>query len=209
MRVHDYPGFPNPLRVRIALAEKGLLDQVEFVHVDVPAGAHKRPAFLDMNPAGAVPVLELDDGTCLAECAAITDYLDHLTGEPVLTGRTPIERGRIHMSQRRAEAWLLDAVATYFHHATPGLGPQIETYQNPNWGEHNRERAIKGMTYLDAVLGERAWLAGDAFSVADITAYAGLAFGDFVGLTVPAGHRHLRGWRERVAARPTVVAASA
>src|SRR5262245_50693665 len=125
LRIHDYKGFPNPTRVRIAIAEKGLNDQVSFVTVDVPAGAHKSPDFLARNPAGTVPVLELDDGTHICECTAITEFLDHCTGEPVLTGRTPRERGMIHMMQRRAESELLDAVATYFHHATPGLGSHI------------------------------------------------------------------------------------
>ena len=83
--------------------------------------------FLAKNPSGAVPVLELDDGTTIAECTAITEYLDHSAGEPTLTGKTPKQRATIHMMQRRAEAGLLDAVGAYFHHATPGLGPDIET----------------------------------------------------------------------------------
>lgn len=208
MRVYDYPGFPNPLRVRVALAEKELLDQVEFVSVDVPAGEHKRPEFLLKNPGAAVPVLELDDGTYIAECTAITEYLDHLTGEPVLTGRTPKERAMAHMMQRRAEAGLLDAVGAYFHHATAGLGPEIERYQNRDWGEKSRERAHEGMVYLDRVLGTRSYLAGECFTMADITAYAGLAFADLVCLAVPEEHHHLLGWRARVAERPAVLAST-
>jgi glutathione S-transferase len=122
----------------------------------VPAGAHKTPAFLAKNPAAAVPVLELEDGTTIAECTAITEYLDNLDGAPTLTGRGARERAIIHMMQRRAEAGLLDAVATYFHHATPGLGPHIETYQNREWGERSRERAVAGMRYLDGVLGRES-----------------------------------------------------
>src|SRR6476620_10906133 len=109
LKVHEYKGFPNPTRIRITLAEKGLLDRTEFVHVDVLAGAARRPEFLSKNPMGTVPVLELDDGTCIAACTAITEYLDHLTGEPMLTGKTARERGVIHMMSRRAEANLLDA----------------------------------------------------------------------------------------------------
>jgi glutathione S-transferase len=151
MRVYDYKGFPNPTRVRMALAEKGLTDRVEFVTIDVPAGEHKTPAFLAKNPSGAVPVLELDDGTTIAECTAITEYLDNLEGGPTLTGRGAKERAIVHMMQRRAEAGLLDAVGAYFHHATPGMGPDIETYQNREWGERQRERALDGMRYLDGV----------------------------------------------------------
>jgi glutathione S-transferase len=206
MKIYDYPAFPNPLRVRIALAEKGLFNEVEFVTVDVPAGAHKRADFLAKNPAGAVPVLELDDGTTISECTAITEYLDHLTGEPELTGKTAKERAVVHMMQRRAEAGLLDAVAAYFHHATAGLGPTIETSQNREWGEANRARALDGMAYLNGVLAERSYLAGDRFTMADITAYAGLAFADFVKLDVPESCGHLKAWRERVAARLATLA---
>lgn len=204
LKLYDCKGFPNPMRVRIALAEKGLTESVEFVTVDVPGGEHKQPAFLARNPAGAVPVLELEDGTHIAECTAITEYLDHLDGEPILTGQNARERAMIHMMQRRAEAGLLDAVATYFHHATPGLGPHIETYQNREWGEKSRERALAGMHLLDDVLGQRPYLAGERFTMADITAFAGLAFADFAKIDVPEDLVHLKAWRQRIAARASV-----
>ena len=82
MKIYDFKGFPNPTRVRIALAEKGLIDKVQFVNVDVPRGEHKEPAFMAKNPSAAVPVLELEDGTFISECTAITEYLDNLVGEP-------------------------------------------------------------------------------------------------------------------------------
>ncbi len=203
MKIHEYEGFPNPARVRMALKEKGLLGQVEFVSVDVPAGEHKKPEFLAKNPSGAVPVLELDDGTMIAECSAITEYLDHFSGEPVLTGQTPQERASIHMMQRRAETGLLDAVATYFHHATPGLGPDIETYQCAEWGQHQRQRAQTGMKYLDGVLSAQPYLAGDTFTVADITAYAGLMFADAAQVAIPEDCTNLQDWRQRVSQRPS------
>ena len=207
MKIYDFKGFPNPARVRIAIGEKGLADRIEFVTVNVPEGEHKTPAFIAKNPGAAVPVLELDDGTCIAECTAITEYLDHLSGKPTLTGSTAKDRAMIHMMQRRAEAGLLDAAAAFFHHATPGLGPDIETYQNKEWGEKNRERAQGGMRYLDGVLAERAFLAGDGFSIADITAYAGLIFADIGKIDIPRELRHLIAWRARVADRPSVKAA--
>lgn len=204
MKVYEFEGFPNPARVRIALAEKGLLDKVDFVSIDVPKGEHKNPEFLEKNPFATVPVLELDDGTTIAECTAITEYLDHLDGKPALTGRTPKERGVIHMMQRRAEAGLLDAVGTYFHHATPGLGPDIEGYQCAEWGRHQKERAIAGMHYLDDVLASQTYLAGDTFSMADITAYAGLRFAAAANVDVPADCTHLKDWDERVSSRPSI-----
>ena len=206
MKVYEHKGFPNPMRVRVALAEKGLTDRVEFVPVDVTKGEHRTPEFLARNPAGAVPVLELDDGTCLAECTAITEYLDHLDGDPALTGRTPQERGVIAMMQRRAEAGLLDAVGAYFHHATPGLGPVLETYQNHEWGQRQRERAVATMRQLDGVLGTRPYLAGDRFTVADITAVAGLAFAGFAEIAIPEECTALRAWQARVAQRPSLAA---
>src|SRR6185369_559618 len=195
LKIYDFKGFPNPARVRIALAEKEMTRLVEFVSVDVPGGAHKRPEFLAKNPSGAVPVLELEDGTTIAECTAITEYLDNLDGNPILTGRDAKDRALVHMMQRRAESGLLDAVATYFHHATPGLGPHIETYQNREWGEKNRERAVAGMRYLDGVLAGRAYLAGDRFTMADITAFAGLIFADFARIEIPAELTNLISWR--------------
>jgi len=207
MKIHDFKGFPNPTRVRIAIAEKGLSDQIEFVTVNVPDGEHKTPAFTAKNPGAAVPVLELEDGTCIAECTAITEYLDNLAGLPTLTGNTAKDRAVVHMMHRRAEAGLLDAAATYFHHATPGLGPHIETYQNKEWGEKSRERALAGMRYLDGVLANRAFLAGDRFTMADITAFAGLIFADFAKIDIPEDLTHLMAWRARVADRPSVKAA--
>ena len=112
----------------------------------------------------------------ISECTAITEYLDNLDGTPTLTGTTPKQRAVTSMMQRRAEAGLLDAVAAYFHHATPGLGPDIEDKQCEPWGKLQRDRAIDGMRYLDKVLADQPYIAGDDFSVADITAFAGLAF---------------------------------
>ena len=204
LRIHDYKGFPNPTRVRIAIAEKGLQDEIAFVNVDVPAAEHKTAAFLARNPAGTVPVLELEDGTHIAECTAITEFLDHMNGEPVLTGATGRDRALIHMMQRRAEAGLLDAAATYFHHATPGLGPHIETYQCREWGERSRERAISGMRYLDQVLERQPFIAGDRFTMADITTFAGLLYADIAAIDVPSDLGRLRAWRARVSERPSI-----
>lgn len=208
MKIYEFKGFPNPARVRIALAEKELLDQVAFVHVDVPAGEHKKPAFLAKNPSGAVPVLELDDGTMISECSAITEYLDHAAGAAELTGKTAKERAVIAMMQRKIEAGLLDALAAYFHHATEGLGPEIETYQNEGWGERQKTVAVSTMHWMDGVLSNQDYLAGDRFTVADITAMGGFAYADFVKLDIPKSHTNLLAWRKRVSARPSAAVAA-
>ena len=206
MKIYETQGFPNPARVRIALAEKGLSEDVTFEQVDVMGGAHRKPEFIAKNPTATVPVLELADGTCIGECSAITEYLDHLDNDPVLTGRTAQERAEIAMMKRRVEAGLLDAVGAYFHHATPGLGPDLETDQNPAWGEREKAKALKTMRYLDEVLQTQTYLAADRFTIADITAIAGLGFADFAKIEIPADLTALAAWRARVHERPSVAA---
>jgi glutathione S-transferase len=201
VKIYEYKAFPNPWRVRIALAEKGLTGQVEFIQVDVPQGEHKQPGFLAKNPAGAVPLLELDDGTCIAECTAITEYFDHLSGEPTLTGKEARERAVIHMMQRRMEVNLLDAIANYFHHATPGLG--FESYQIQEWGEKQKEQALATLDSLDQLLSTQPYIAGDRFTVADITALAGLAFGGFCQIIIPKTATQLKAWHDRMQQRPS------
>lgn len=204
MKIYDVEGFPNPARVRIALAEKGATDKVEFIPVDVMGGEHRSAAFKAKNPDAVVPCLELADGTHIAQCNAITEYIDAAFDGPSLTGTTPKDRAQISMMNLRAENGLLNAVGTYFHHATPGLGPDLETYQCAEWGKKQKEVAGQTMAYLDNVLADNEYLAGDQFSIADITAFAGLAFADFAKVDVPANLSNLAAWRAKVAARPSI-----
>ncbi|WP_299961281.1 glutathione S-transferase [uncultured Roseobacter sp.] len=204
MKIYDVEGFPNPARVRIALAEKGATDQVEFIPVDVMGGEHRSDAFRAKNPDAVVPCLELEDGSHIAQCNAITEYIDgHFEGAS-LTGETPKERARVSMMNLRAENGLLNAVSAYFHHATPGLGPDIETNQCAEWGMRQKDVASQTMAYLDGVLAENEFLAGDRFSIADITAFAGLAFADFAKVDIPDSLSNLVAWRSKVAARPSI-----
>jgi glutathione S-transferase len=210
MKIYDIPGFPNPARIRIVLAEKDMDSQVEFVKVDLFAAEHKQPAFLARNPTGVVPVLELDDGTNIAECVAITEYLDNLNGNPVLTGKTPREKAIIHMMQKRADDQLIDAIGIYFHHATPGLGETLQAYKSPEWehrkewGERQLDKFKRGMTYFNEVLSKQAYIAGEQFSMADITAYCALLHAAFVGITVPEDLPALAAWQARLAERPSI-----
>ena len=204
MKIFDIEGFPNPVRVRIALAEKGATDKVEFVSVDVMNGEHRTNAFKAMNPDASVPCAELDDGTHLSQVTAITEYIDGTFEGPSLFGNTPKDRAVIHMMNRRAENGLVDAVGAYFHFATDGLGPELETYQNSDWGLRQREVATQTMTYLDGVLSTSDFLAGDQFSMADITAFAGLAFADFAKVDIPENLHNLIKWRAQMAQRPSI-----
>ena len=204
MKIYDWHTGPYPARVRIAVAEKKLNSQVRFESVDLWKGEHKTPSFLAKNYSGTLPVLELDDGTLIAECTAITEYLDSLVGVPTLTGQTPREKGVIHMMSKRAETELLDAISVYFHHATPGLGPHVELYQNPEWGFRQRDKAVRGMRYFDGVLRKQAFVAGDAFSMADITVLGGLIFARLVDVAVPGECEALLAWHEKMQIRPSV-----
>jgi glutathione S-transferase len=209
MKIYDRPGFPNPMRIRIVLAQKGLDSEIEFVPVDLIAAEHKQPAFLAKNPSGVLPVLELDDGTLISESTAITEYLDNLDGKPELTGRTPREKALIHMMQRRAEAFVLDPVGIFFHHATPGLGPALQAFKSPQWpgrtemGEREGEKAKEGLRYFNEILTRQPFLTGEIYSMADITLLAGLAFAEVAGI-VPSGLDAMTQWQARMADLPAV-----
>jgi glutathione S-transferase len=203
MKIYDFEGFPNPARVRIALAEKNATNKVQFVKIDVMNGEHRMPDFVAKNPSAAVPVLELDDGTCICECTAITEYIDHTFDGISLTGKTPKERAVVHMMQRRAEKNVLDAVGNYFHMATPGLGA-LELYQNKDYGMKQHDKAVAGMHYFDTLLAKQDFVAGENFSMADITLFAGLAFADFAKMAIPAEWTHLTAWRTRMSKRPSM-----
>ena len=203
MKIYDWYDGPYPARVRIALAEKGLVSEVEFIPVNLWKGEHKKPEFLAINYSGTLPVLALNDGTLIAECTAITQYLDVLDENPVLTGVTPAEKGVIHMMTKRAEIEFLDAVSVYFHHATAGLGPEVELYQNQEWGAKMREKAIRGMHYFDGVLRSQPYVAGNTFSMADIAVTGGMIFATLVNLAVPDECRALKAWYAKIQSRPS------
>ena len=210
MKIYDTPGFPNPARIRIVLAEKGLDSQIEFIKVDLFAAEHKQSAFLAINPAGTVPVLQLDDGTFISEGVAITEYLDNLDGHPVLTGKTPKEKAVIHMMQRRADDQMIDAIGIYFHHATPGLGERLQAYKSPEWahrkewGERHLQKFVQGMKYFDNVLKDQPYVAGENFSMADITVYASLLHAGAAGVAIPDECKALAAWQAKVSERPSV-----
>lgn len=150
------------------------------------------------NYSGTLPVLELEDGTLIAKCTAITQYLN------VLTGTTAREQALIHMMNKRAEIELMDAVSVYFHHATPGLGPYVEIYQNNDWGLRQRDKAVRGMHYFDNVLKEQAFVADDHSSMADITVIGGLIFAELARISITAECEALIAWYSRIHDRPSV-----
>lgn len=204
MKLHENAGLPSPRRVRMFLAEKGI-DRVERVQVDVAAGEARRDAFLAKNSLGEVPVLELDDGSYISEAAAISRFFEAERPEPPLFGTNAAEQATIEMWLRRIENGLMGGATAYFHHATPGFGA-LEAYQNKSWGEKSRERAVATLRLLDAQLAGRNFIAGDAFSIADITALCAIDFAQAIDIEVPAELANLRDWHGRVSRRPSAAA---
>ena len=204
MKILEYEGFPNPRRVRIFLAEKGI-NGIEFEQIDVPAGEHREPAFLAKNSYGGVPTLELDDGGFISETVAICRYFEGLHPEPNLMGDGPAAAAEIEMWQRRIENTMFDTAAAYFHHATKGLGA-LELYKNDDWGRKNREFYVAGMRKLDAHLDGRRFIAGENFSIADITALCAIDFGKFVDVPIADDRINLQRWYDAVSSRPSAAA---
>ncbi|MEP5729495.1 MAG: glutathione S-transferase [Sulfitobacter sp.] len=202
MKFYDSIGLPNPDRIRIALAEKGVLDQVDIIQVNLWEGEHRSAAFKSINPSATVPLLELENGIAISETTAITEYIDHRFDGIPLTGRGPQERAIVHMMQRRGEQKIVDSIGAYFHHATPGFGPEIELNQNKAWGDAHYQKTLDGMAYFDAVLRNQPFVAGENFSMADITVYTGLNFSEtYPKVMVPKVLSALNEWRRRIDAR--------
>lgn len=210
MKLFDREGTPNAARIRIVLAAKQLDDQVEFVSVDLIAAEQKQPGFLAMNPIGKTPVLLLDDGLALSESTAITEYLDNLDGNPILTGSTPREKGLVHMMQRRVEIMVMEPIDDYFHYGTRGLGEALAPWRKPDWpgrhewGKRRGDEAVANMPWFDAILSRQPWLTGESFTLPDITLFAALAFAAAIGLPIAPELEGLHSFRERAAELPMV-----
>jgi len=202
MKLYIDPGrAPNPRRVRIFLAEKGVAIPTE--PVDLGALAHRSPAFSAINPMQRLPALMLDDGTVIAESIAICRYIEALHPAPPLFGEGALEQALVEMWQRRVELHLLTAVSNVFRHLHPAM-EKMEVPQVPAWGEANKPRVAAFLSFLDGELAARPFVAGPRFSVADITAVVAIDFMKPAKLAVPDGLSHLRRWHGEVSARPGV-----
>lgn len=203
MKLYDGGRAPNPRRVRVFLAEKGIIVPTE--PVDLGAMAHKAPEFSQVNPLQRVPVLVLDDGTIIAESIAICRYFELLHPEPALFGKDPKEVAIIEMWQRRLELHLLFPVAHVFRNSHPAM-KEMEVPQVPAWAEANKPRIVEFLEILDRELAGRPFAAGDRFSVADITGLVAIDFMKPAKLEVPAALGHVRRWHADLAARPSAKA---
>lgn len=201
MKLYEYQNFPNPRRVRIFLAEKGIT--VAGEQVDVPAGEHRQEAYLRKNPYATVPALELDDGTCISETVAICRYFEARYPDPPLMGQGAENAAKVEMWQRRVEQTLMDTAVTYFHQGTEGLGA-LELYQNREWGLENRKRFISAMHKIDGHLEGKKYIVDDGFSIADITGFCALDFAKLIGIEIPDDCLNVARWYQAVASRPAV-----
>jgi len=202
MRLYQDSKAPNPRRVRMFLVEQGLADQVELVDVSINDRAHQAPAFLEKNPLGLLPVLELGDGRLLRESMAICRYLDEQHPRPTsLFGDDTWQRAQVEQWNRHAELELLFAVAQVFRNSHPFWQGRIR--QAPEFAEIMREHLGRRFAWLDAELAGRRWLAGEAFSVADITAVCALDFGKVSAIRIGDDTPHLARWYADVKARPS------
>lgn len=203
MKLYDGGRAPNPRRVRIFLAEKGIEVPVEAI--DMGSFGHKSPEVTALNPMQRLPVLELDDGTVIAESVAICRYFEELYPEPALFGLGAVGRAVVEMWQRRVELYLLSSVAAAFRHIHPAM-KEWELPQLPEWGEINKPKALEFCRFLDGELGNREFIAGDSYTIADITALVAVDFMKPAKIVVPAEYKNLLRWHEVVSARPSAQA---
>lgn len=193
---------PNPRRVRVFLAEKGI--DLPETPVDLMKREHKSPEHRARNTMGQVPTLELDDGTCISETVAICRYFDEVHPDPPLFGRTPVEKANVDMWVRRVEFTVMTPVGMYWRHAHPRTAALLTQYKD--FGESNRETYNGAQRFLDKELADREWLANDAYSMADICLLSTVDFATWIGLPLDPEHANLAAWHARASARPSAQA---
>lgn len=201
MKLYDGGRAPNPRRVQIFMAEKGL--EIERIQVDINKLEQRSEAFTRINPMQRLPVLVLEDGTVIAETVAICRYLEELYPEPPLMGVDAKDRALVEMWQRRIEFGFLMPVSFAFRHLHPAAA-HLESPQIANWGEANQPKARAFMEFLDRELASRPFMAGDRFTIADISAIVGYQFLKPARIALPEDLANLQRWYAEVSARPSV-----
>ena len=202
MQLYDSAMAPNPRIVRVYLAEKGI--EVPKVQVDIAAAENRQPEYLAKNPMGGLPMLELDDGTYIAETIAICRYFEEQQPEPALFGTDAKDKAVVEMWRRRMELEVAVPIMQTFrntHEFFKGRIPQVA-----EWGEVMREAATKRLEWLDSVLADREWIAGERFTIADITAMVGIDFGRPSKIRIADDQKNLTRWHEAASSRPSAKA---
>jgi glutathione S-transferase len=209
MKLYDFAAAPNPRRVRIFIAEKGI--DVAMEQVDLRAGAHLEPDFAKINPWLTVPVLELDDGTRIAECVAISRYFEEIHPEPPLWGRGPAEIAQVEMWQHHCEIEGFFGVRDALRNSAERLkgramtGP-ADVEQIPALAERGRRQVEHFIAELDERLADNEFVAGETFSIADITAFCAVDFAAWVKVGITDDQPHAKRWYDAINARPSAQA---
>ena len=200
MKIIETATAPNPRRVRIFLAEKGI--EVAFEQRDLMAGDLKDADFSELNPFQRVPLLLLDDGTAISESVAICRYFEELQPDPALFGEGAVGRALVEMWQRRAELGLFSQVTQVFRHLHPKMA-HLEVPQVASWGEANKQKVLDTLRIFEDRLRKSRFVAGERYSIADITTLVAVDFMKPARIAVPDGFDGLARWRKEVSARPS------
>lgn len=202
MKLYDNPHAPNPRRVRMVLAEKGITYDRE--ELDLGAGDNLKVEFCAKNPFAKVPVLELDDGLCLSETPAICRYLDEISDEGSLFGKTPKERAIIDMWEHRMESMVLYPAMFAFQHITGFFKDRMTPVEE--FGKESAKNFLKALPVLEAQLENNDWIAGSQFSIADITAVCAIDFARIVKVRVGDEYPNIQRWYAAMKVRPSYAA---
>lgn len=202
MKIYDTQTAPNPRRVRMFLAEKGV--SAQYIQVDLKGGQNLTPEMLSKNPMGKLPILELDDGTCISESDAICAYIEAAYPNPPLLGKTALEKGLVAMWQRRVDLCLMLPVVHCFQHTTGYFSDRMTPVAD--YGVVAGKDAIKFLDVLDTRLAESPYIGGEQFSIADIIALCAIDFARVVKIRIGEQHTHLQRWYEQVSERPSAKA---
>lgn len=201
MKLYNAPlPAPNPRRVRIFLAEKGVT--VPMTDIAIMKREHKSPEYLARNSLGQVPTLELDDGTTISETVAICRYFEGLHPAPPMFGKTPLEQAMVEQWVRRVEFAVMTPVGMFWRHAHP-FTAAVVVPQYKDFGSFNRAHYERALGWLDGELKGREFLATGDYTVADICLLSTVDFAGWIGLAISEGMANVHAWRERVMARPS------
>ena len=193
---------PNPRRVRIFLAEKGI--NLPETNVNMMKREHKSPEFRAKNSMGQIPTLELDDGTCISETVAICRYFEETHPAPPMFGTTAVEKATVDMWVRRVEFTVMTPVGMFWRHAHPRTAALLTQFTD--FGESNKATYQGAQKYLDRELADRPFVTGETYSMADICLLTTVDFAGWIGLPLEDEFANLKAWHARVSARPSAEA---
>lgn len=205
MKIHETRMAPNPRRVRMFMAEKGLLDQAEFIELDLQKGENLTPQFKALNPMKKVPVLELDDGSTICETMAICRYFEELHPDTTpLLGRNALEKAQVEQWLRWIEFYFFLPTGMCFQHTSGYFKDRMTPV--PEWGEQCREGAQKFFHFLNKHLEGREFIVGDSLTAADINALTTIDFNKVIKLGIEPDQTHLQAWYDRISQRESAKA---